>query len=340
MVSISKILSVIIPSYNVEKYIKKTLDSLTTTCSIDELEILVINDGSTDGTKDIVNNYVLKYPQSVKLINKVNGGHGSAINIGIENASGKYLCVVDGDDWVNSSALEEMVSYMRNADADVILTNFKKVDVVTGEIRTFIIKGMEYKRNYTMDELKPFQMEIGLINICYLRQLLIKIKLHLQEHVFYEDNEYCIIPFQRVEKVAFLNLFFYYYRVGNSEQSMDVKNRVQRIADLTKVTKSVILFYQSTEMAEASRQYCRQKIRAMIYSIYLTMLIFNENKSDGRKYVRNFRRYLCATSSELKKETDLRYKIFVLMSFLGANYKIWEKYEIIKNINFSTRQRL
>ena len=97
-----KILSITIPSYNVEKYIDKCVQSMLVDSILDDIEILIVNDGSKDSTPEIAKGYVEKYPQTVRLIDKENGGHGSTINAGIREATGKYFKVVDGDDWLNT----------------------------------------------------------------------------------------------------------------------------------------------------------------------------------------------------------------------------------------------
>ena len=96
----AKVLTIVIPAYNVEQYIDRCLESVTTHVdSLDDLEIIVVNDGSKDNTLELAQRYAVKYPQSVRVIDKPNGGWGSGINRGIEEATGKYLKTLDSDDW-------------------------------------------------------------------------------------------------------------------------------------------------------------------------------------------------------------------------------------------------
>ncbi len=125
-----KSLTVIIPAYNVSQYIAQGLTSLLTEVSIlPYLDIIIVNDGSTDDTLEKANEYVSKYPESVRVIDKKNGGHGSGINVGIKAARGQYLKVLDGDDWVKPDGLKELVSYiLESKDApDVIINPYEKV---------------------------------------------------------------------------------------------------------------------------------------------------------------------------------------------------------------------
>lgn len=100
-----KVLTVVIPSFNVEKYLRQTLESLRNEEILENVEVLIVDDGSTDDTAKIGREYEKRYPQTYRVISKTNGGHGSTINCGIEQSRGTFFKVVDGDDWVNTEAL-------------------------------------------------------------------------------------------------------------------------------------------------------------------------------------------------------------------------------------------
>ena len=107
-----KLLSVAIPSYNSEAYMRKCIESLLV--GGEDVEILIVNDGSTDGTGTIADGYAARYPSIVKAIHKENGGHGSAVNAGLEHATGLYFKVVDSDDWVKESAYLKILEVLRD----------------------------------------------------------------------------------------------------------------------------------------------------------------------------------------------------------------------------------
>lgn len=117
-----KKLSVTIPCYNVSEYLNETLDSLIRCRTIDFLDIIIVDDGSKDNTLDIANSYVKQYPDSIRIVAKENGGHGSTINEGLKIAVGKYFAVIDGDDWVDSGIMDELVNYLAKVDTDVVIT--------------------------------------------------------------------------------------------------------------------------------------------------------------------------------------------------------------------------
>ena len=102
-----KILSIAIPCYNSEAYMEKCIESLLV--GGEDVEILVVNDGSSDRTAEIADAYAEKYPTIVKVIHQENGGHGEAVNAGIRNATGLYFKVVDSDDWVNEEAYHQIL---------------------------------------------------------------------------------------------------------------------------------------------------------------------------------------------------------------------------------------
>ena len=146
-----KLLSITVPCYNSQDYLDKCVDSLLV--GGEEVEILLVNDGSADHTRQIAEAYAEKYPTIVKVINKENGGHGSAINAGIAAATGLFFKVVDSDDWVNAEAyrkvldtLSELVGGSRGLD--MLVSNF--VYEKAGAKRK---KVMQYRHAFPKDRI-------------------------------------------------------------------------------------------------------------------------------------------------------------------------------------------
>ena len=128
-----KILSISVACYNVEKYIEQAIDSYLNCKYKYKLEILIVNDGSTDNTEKIVKKYSIKYPNIIKLLNQENAGPGSTVNTGLKNATGKYFRMIDGDDWVKSDEMDSYIEFLENNEVDMVVTNFIKVDDKTGK---------------------------------------------------------------------------------------------------------------------------------------------------------------------------------------------------------------
>lgn len=122
----NKLLTIIIPAYNVAEYIEQAIDSLVECKSIlNDLDIIIINDGSKDNTLDKIKTYEKKYPQCIRVISKENGGHGSVLNWGIKKSLGLYMRVLDGDDWVLKEGLVKLVKFI-----DVNRANAENIDMI------------------------------------------------------------------------------------------------------------------------------------------------------------------------------------------------------------------
>lgn len=145
------ILTVVVPAYNVERFLEKTLSSFIFDKMSGRVEIITVDDGSSDRTAEIARSYEEKYPGVFRTISKENGGHGSTINRGAEAACGKYFKVVDGDDWVDSEAFEKLTDFLEASDADCIVSNYCEVNDTTGEMTP-----VEYSRFFPERRDMPF----------------------------------------------------------------------------------------------------------------------------------------------------------------------------------------
>ena len=124
-----KVLTVIIPTYNMENYLRYCLDSLLIKEFLKQLEVLIINDGSKDGSSVIGHEYEQLYPEIFRVIDKENGNYGSCINRGLKEAKGKYVKILDADDSFNTDNFESFVSFLIQTDADLILSDFAVVNM-------------------------------------------------------------------------------------------------------------------------------------------------------------------------------------------------------------------
>ena len=237
----NKVLTVVIPSYNVEQYLKDTLDSFISDEIMSEIEILVVNDGSKDSTPEIAEEYVRQYPQTFRLINKENGGHGSTINRGIEEASGKYFKVVDGDDWVNTEDFAELVRRLENTDADYVVTNYYKVNDRTKEKKT---EEFPWLREHPACSFKEaaHQSELPMHALVIRTEILQKNEIRLDEHCFYVDNEYITFPVPYVNTVQYFDLCVYMYRLAVATQSVSIQGFQKHLPDHVKVTLRLVDF--------------------------------------------------------------------------------------------------
>ena len=219
-----KILTVAIPSYNVSKYLDEILPTFLCDEIMNDIEILIVNDGSKDNTAEIASRYEEEYKGVIRLINKENGGHGSTINRGIEEAKGKYFKVVDGDDWVDSKEFIRYVEALKNIDADAILTPFNRVNIENGEIIKKDFSGLKHGTIYKVDDIicelsNKYQMH----SITFKSEVLKKIP-KIRENCFYVDNVFVYIPLFYVKTMYYLDVDFYRYYVGRPNQSVTLEN--------------------------------------------------------------------------------------------------------------------
>ncbi len=246
-----KTLTISVASYNVEKYLSECLDSFVNTKVIDDLEIIVVNDGSVDDTLKIAKQYEALYPESIIVIDKENGGHGSTINASIGKARGKYYKVVDSDDWVDKDGIEKLVDFLKKNDADLILNPYYKIS--PDKKNKSIVNCMLYDSNilnigkvtYVNDYYS--NLNVAMHAFTFRTELLNKMNERLDENCFYVDVEYTIFPLAIVNTIVELDYPVYMYRFGTAEQSMNIKNMVKRMAQHYKVLIRTLNYYQKNK---------------------------------------------------------------------------------------------
>lgn len=235
-----KLLSIVIPSYNVEKTLGNVLDNLVNCHTLDRLDILVIDDGSTDRTPQIARKYVTKYPESIQLITKKNGGHGSTINTGIKYATGRFFKVVDGDDWIDSTNLDRFIGLLKQCDIDLILTPFWVFNDKTKRKHVKEIKSddLRWNQKYYLKDRK-ISIVPSMHTYTLRTELLKENDIRIDEHAYYVDIEYILYPIPYVKTYKFINLPLYNYRVNQDDQSINLTNMTKNSKQHDMVIKHV-----------------------------------------------------------------------------------------------------
>ena len=329
----NKILTIKIADYNDKKIIKKTLDSLLID-EIEKLEIIVVNDGSTDKTKEIVEKYVSKYPNSIKIINKKNGGYGSTINTSIKLAKGKYFKQLDGDDWYNTQNLQLLLKKLEEIDVDMVYTPVVVVyeDSQKQEKREVVL--LKNKEQYSSLEkiLKITSKTIGMHYLLYKTELLNKNNIRCIEKCFYTDTEYAAYPFLYAESIFLFNKPIYYYRVGREGQSVSIEGLRKHYKDIIKVLDKIIDEYRSIELClnlEVKEYY--KKIIKDVINFLLNALILLTSNNENFKVINIEIKKIKEKYKELYKETMNNRNFFSKVVYYNF-YKNYLYYKILKFI--------
>ncbi len=220
------ILTIVVPSYNVEKYLDKCICSMLNHKNVKNLEIIVVNDGSKDNTLKIAKKYSKITNGIVKVIDKENGGHGSTINAGIKAAKGKYFRLVDADDWVDSENLSKLIDIMKTSNDDLILTKgsyeyieeAKLVNIIDYDM---LEEGMTYDFDNLIYDGYGFKTYGPLLTTGnYKTELLKKANFKISEKKPYVDMEFNAFSLRYIKTVSHYKLDIYRYLIGREGQTI------------------------------------------------------------------------------------------------------------------------
>jgi len=273
------LLTVVVPAYNAEAYLARALDSVVGFGS--ELEVLVVDDGSTDGTARLAQAYADRYPEEVRLVSKPNGGHGSAINTGLEHARGAYLKVVDADDWLDRPALTRVLATLRDAvgsgsELDLLVSNFV-YEKVGKRAKTAVryTGALPRGRVLTWERTRRFAKRQYLMMhaLTYRTDVLREAGLRLPEHTFYVDNLYALVPLHRVRTLFYLDVDLYRYFIGRSDQSVHEAVMLRRLDQQLRVNWLMLQHVSRTQVHDARlRRYLLHYV-AITCAVSSTLLI-------------------------------------------------------------------
>ena len=299
-----KLLSVAIPCYNSESYMSHAIETLLT--GGEEVEILIINDGSKDGTREIAEEYAAKYPTIIRAIHQENGGHGEAVNTGLRNATGLYYKVVDSDDWVNEAALKRILKVIRyytkrEQQIDMFLANYVYERQAEGK-QTIVNYSNVFPQNkvFSWEEIKHFRQSqfILMHSVIYRTQMLRDCGLVLPKHTFYVDNIFVYHPLPYVKTMVYLNEDFYRYFIGRDDQSVNETVMMGRMDQQLRVTRAMIT---STELSSvASRKLRNYMIKYItIMMTICTVLLIRKGTNEDLRQIDEIWAFLRKQNKEL-----------------------------------------
>lgn len=281
-----KLLSVTVPCYNSQSYMKKCIDSLLV--GGERIEIIIVDDGSTDDTAAIADDYAARYPEICRAIHQENGGHGEAVNTGLRNATGVFFKVVDSDDRVNKEAFFKLLEIMSKSvlegkRLDMLISNY-----VYDKLGAKHKKVMRYATvlptdtYFTWDDIGHFRQTqyILMHSVIYRTELLRESKLELPGHTFYVDNLFVFEPLPNVKVMYYADVNFYWYFIGRDDQSVHEDVMIRRLDQQLRVNNMMIDCFNSESIEERKCRIYMKNYLMIIMTVSSIMCILSDSEEN------------------------------------------------------------
>lgn len=291
-----KLLTFTIPCYNSQDYMRHCIESILP--GGEDVEILIVDDGSKDDTAAIADEYAEKYPTIVKAIHQENGGHGEAVNAGIRNATGLYFKVVDSDDWVDWNAYQTILAKLReiaggSVALDMLLANYVYEKEGAKHKRVMRQTGFPKDQIFTWSDVRHFYKGhyILMHSVIYRTKLLRECGLELPKHTFYVDNIYVYKPLPHVRTMYYMDVDFYRYFIGREDQSVNEKVMISRIDQQIRVNKIMI---DDVDLNKVSNYKCRHYMinYLEIIMVVTTVMLLRSGTEENLEKKRELWRYI------------------------------------------------
>lgn len=314
-----KLLSVAIPTYNMEKYLNRCLDSFVIEDKdlLNKLEVIVVNDGSKDSSSAIAHEYQQKYPNTFSVIDKDNGHYGSCINAALKVATGKYFRIVDADDWVDTDSLTILLKDFSNRNEDCIFTKFTLQNDNINKLIEQDTSALICCKTLNLNEFVMPENCMAMHNLTYRIQFLRSISYKQTIGICYTDSEYVYYPLSQAKTLYCYDLSLYQYYIGRGEQSMNPVTLVKNYSHFQ-------LLFSSFFNSRINNGNCNHLI---IYKHYLRLfvtymfqvhILYDENYDTKRdKQLRNL-------MAELKTKEPVVYASLIATKTHKIPYiKVW-----------------
>lgn len=299
-------ISVIVPVYNVENYLEKCLNSLVNQ-TLQEIEILVINDGSTDNSQKIIDEFQEKFPQKIKVFTKENGGLSDARNFGIDRAIGEFLAFVDSDDYVSENMLQEMYDLAIKNQAELVICNLQKVDE-NGNVTQKLTQIPNFSDKINLEKNFSVFADISYFacNKIFKKELFEGKRF--QKGMHFEDIELIPQILLQCKTLAKIDAFHYQYLERTNSIS---KSHTERGLDIFKAVKNVEKFFENSIYSTKKEELKGFQILEGIYT-FLAYLAFVKNDEVYQKMSSELKKFI--KERKISTLEILKYKRF------GKNY--------------------
>ncbi|MDF2923199.1 MAG: glycosyltransferase family 2 protein [Paenibacillaceae bacterium] len=319
-----KILTIAVPSYNMEKHLAKNLLTYCDERLADSLEVIILNNASIDLTVEVSMEFVKKHPTIFVLKNRLSRGYGSSINEAMRDARGSFFRIVDADDWVDTEQLILLIEKLKDCSADVVQTHYQTVHMQTGEIRPSLFRNIEYDHVYY--DLVTCRDNVPCIHsIIYRTGLLRENNITLQDNIFFVDEEYVILPFLYTSSVIFYSFNIYRYLIGNPTQSTSPNNRAKYYKHREKIIKRLINFFKIHEMNQGAKQYCFFRISQAAGDHLTTLCMFFNNRKQGRTLAKEWLNYVQGENQQFYNAIRKKAFLLFILNYFHVSLSIYEK---------------
>ncbi|NRY62049.1 glycosyltransferase family 2 protein [Clostridium beijerinckii] len=307
-----KLLTISIAAYNVEKYIQKTLDSLVIPEIIDELEVFIIDDGGNDNTVALAKEYENRYPNTFHIIQKKNGGYGTTVNWSVEHATGKFIKLLDGDDWVDAKGLKALMECLQNTEADVVVSNAAFAQEGS-EIKEMYPHCREYNHKLmTLEEASKCPV-VAMWGYTFRTQIVRKSFKLLPSHTLYTDQIFVMRALESAETIEYVGDIVYYWRLGREEQSNNIKSIRKHYEEVIKVADIISEEYHKLATSNMSKKFSYQlKRAAAYYSVSVAMLCKLEHNRRNLNLIKNWEKRTKEKTVDIYHAANSAKKLFLL----------------------------
>lgn len=306
-----KIISFIIPSYNMEHYLHRCIDSIIHARNIEQTEILIINDGSKDKTLDIAKEYESRNPNIVRVIDKPNGHYGSCLNVGLKNANGKYFRIVDADDNMDTKELERFIAAVQQSNSDLIITH--RLEIVPINKRQNVVNHLLFNTFPYGKELPASKLSFdnlkyhaSMHSMTFKTSILRDSGIIFPEGICYTDTLYDAIPLDVIKTFTVLDLFPYIYYVSQDGSSTTTKSVKKNFRDISIVLDDLLSHLQRNIHILPNIRKCEMAFATQALSLFLRSILMHKMLSS--------------------KEAETVAQIFAKCQLVGLNDRAFSKY--------------
>lgn len=348
----NKLLTIVIPTYNMQDYLHRCLDSLVLNDEqlMSQLEVLVVNDGSKDNSSIIAHEYETKHPKTFRVIDKENGNYGSCVNRGLKEATGKYIKVLDADDWFDTNEFARYLNVLKQIDVDLVLTPFVSHYESSGaeqvSTQPYLQEGEVYEFNtFPKDKIFRYSMHM----VTYRTDMLRNINYRQTEGISYTDTEWAHIPQYVIKSFTWLNTPIYQYCIGREGQTMDASVLAKNIWKYEIICRSLIdnaNKYPDKAKYPLAEEFNMQQIEFLATNIYRMFLVLVQPTQENMQHLKQFDAYLkeaCpivynkSSRLPMKKWLPLRY--VSLWRKTGIRIRVDAIREIYRKLKYGTKYK-